>query len=444
MVSPTSLFITHLSGVSHLSLLPWISKLAGEISSTAIDDSSVRMKFLLESADLPPTPVISLPGRKKHEGKKEDDSPNCSMPPACIVVSDVGLGNLLITTAADSNQPHAVELDYTELDAVFTRNGDVDNGPDQDVSDVVPLAPSRETYQPSDLFYGHSRIVDLIDRHGAARRFRNSLSSTGEIRLSEQTLGLLMEAHRVLRSETHTIALAASELFRRCDRLQAEFKEQISEANEAANRVEGALDDDADIYYEYQDHAKSLTDDRGETLDQGTSAKIDRRIQAVYERQRSLEERFSALRRKVQGGALAQGRPLNEKEVGWIQEVGQMGEATLESMDIGSSSYLTVGSSESESPAGGQRAPRDRYRDLMDLRDLLVDRSTEIVDHESEANRQAEKDEPMASMSNSRGEGSSKKSKMMQISAMLEREAAMVEATKERLGVLMEYAGMAA
>lgn len=425
-----------------MSLLPWISKLAGEISSTAIDDSTVRMKFLLESADLPATHVISLPVRKEQDGKEENGPSGSSMPPACTVLSDAGLGNLVLTTTSDSNRPHAVELDHMELDAIFTRNGDVDDGHDQDISDVVPLAPSRETYQPSDLFYGHSRIVDLIDKHGAARRFRNSLSSTGEIKLSEQTLGLLMEAHRVLRSETHTIALAASELFRRCDRLQTEFKEQISEANEAANRVEGALDDDADIYDEYQDHTENLTDDRGETLDQGTSAKIDRRIRAVNERQRSLEERFSVLRRKVQGGALAQGRPLNEKEVGWMQEVGQMGEATLESLDVGRSTYLNVGSSESESPAGGQTAPRDRYRDLMDLRDLLVDRSTEIVDHENEANRRAEKSGPEASMSNSR-EGSNKKSKMMQIGAMLEREAAMVEATKERLGVLMEYAGMA-
>ena len=114
----------------------------------------------------------------------------------------------------------------------------------------------------------------------------------------------MTSAHRILSAETHRLGVAAADLFRRCERLQEEFRDQIRRANEVATRIEGLNGEDADDYGG-RPHARG-------------GARIDERLEAVKKRQDDLISRHELLRRRL---ARAGGRELCDKERAWVMEV---------------------------------------------------------------------------------------------------------------------------
>jgi nucleoporin NUP82 len=218
-------------------------------------------------------------------------------------------------------------------------------------------------------------------RHGKYKRLLQE-----EVRLSPATLTIITEAHKVISEETHRVGTAAAELFRRCEKLQLDLKNHISKAREVAHRIKAITGDDAE---------------EGPVV--AANEKVEERIKAAKERQGELNKRIEEIRRKATKGT---NRELSDKEKAWIDEV-----QTLKNKII-----VQEGVKDSKEPwARFAEVEKLKEKQLEDVRNLEVD------------------GEGVATPQNLKVPSEIRKAKMVQIMGLLDRETALVEATKNRL-----------
>ena len=297
--SQYSFFITHSSGISFISLKPWLESLESELQSTALEGAGFRLGILTQSLSTLRERILS----PRNISDEEDTKPY-AVP---IILQDTNLGYFLLT--ADDNQPQAVILDspYNNFTPAPDRYSSHDYEPEMK---LLTLGPTRSAYQPPDSLWAESSLKTFLDSKVQSRH-KKILKE--EIRLSPATLDLMTEAHRVLSHETHQLGIAAADLFRRCQRLQEEFRDQIRRANEVAGRIESLNGEDADDY---------------DNDEKGRGAKrIEKRLQAVTDKQEALANRHDALRRKL---TRVGGRDLSDSERAWEAEVEKLKREVLE------------------------------------------------------------------------------------------------------------------
>jgi nucleoporin NUP82 len=123
-------------------------------------------------------------------------------------------------------------------------------------------------------------------------------------------LDLVTTAHRVLSAHTNALERAASDLFRRCERLQGEMKDQLRQLSDVAERIKGVTSE--------------IDEDGNRKEGVRNSEALDQRVQAARDRQDQLVQRYDALRKKVLNCG---GRPLSDKEKSWIAEVNALSES---------------------------------------------------------------------------------------------------------------------
>jgi nucleoporin NUP82 len=169
------------------------------------------------------------------------------------------------------------------------------------VEDPLALIPRRAPYQVPAIFYAKSPLENFVEKH-VPHRQRHTLKE--QVRLSPATLDLVTTAHRVLSAHTNALERAASDLFRRCERLQGEIKDQLKQLSDVAERIKGV---------------SSEVDEDG-TRKEGArdGVALDKRLQAAKDKQSELVQRYDTLRKKLLNSG---GRPLSEKEKAWISEV---------------------------------------------------------------------------------------------------------------------------
>ena len=129
------------------------------------------------------------------------------------------------------------------------------------------------------------------------------------MKLSPGMLELMSFAHRVIGMQSLQLENAASELFRRCERMRNELATQVNSMTELAQQL------------------KHLSDNSGEG-EHGDSRREkvpERRINEAKERQKRLVARYEALRRKV-GRVGSAKRELTSKELAWVEEIDTLGE----------------------------------------------------------------------------------------------------------------------
>jgi nucleoporin NUP82 len=198
----------------------------------------------------------------------------------------------------------------------------------------------------------------------------------------------MTEAHKVLSEETHGLATAAAELFRRCEQLQTDLKDQIKKANDVALRVEAITGTDSDDGPVYTNNER-----------------VEQRIEKVQAKQKEITDRINAMKKKVARGT---SQELSDKEKAWAEEV-----KTLESK------ILPGGADQTEKKV---KEPWARYEQAERLRDELLEQVKDIsVDEETVASP------------NIKVPSEIRKAKMNQIMNLLDRESALVEAAKSRL-----------
>ena len=281
-----SFFTTHSKGVFYFSLEPWVESLEKELKNNESLGAHFRMDIIKNGPGALRERILSF-------DQDEDSRPT---PPAtaCLVFEDSDLGYFLLTCT--NNHPHAATLDRPYPSPL----PDSPNDPTDPDLQALTLGPARLPYQPSDAFYVPSSLPTFVKDHVPARHQRMVRE---EIRLSTATLDLMTAAHRVLSGETHRLGLAAADLFRRCERLQEELRDQIKRASEVALRTGRIVGDDSADYLD------------GSKRQRGGS--VDERLEKVRRRHEELAARHEALRRKFNRCG---GSALSEKEKAWFRE----------------------------------------------------------------------------------------------------------------------------
>ncbi|KAI9837835.1 MAG: hypothetical protein M1819_006769 [Sarea resinae] len=380
-----SLFISHENGLSFISFLPWIANLEGELQSVGGAGSEFRIERFTEGPKSLYERVLSL--GSKYDEKLGHTSEEIS---GCIVLEDSDLGYFLL--AVSGEQPQALQFDVAGP-RPLTDEGE---GLSMSFEATIEALPTpRSAYQPPASLWSPSELPTFLETH-VHDRHRRMLRE--EIRLSSAILELITEAHRLLSNETYRLGVAAADLFRRCERLQDEFRDQIRRAREVKYLIEKEIGDDVD------------TCNDNELL--GGNSRIDQRIEGISARQVELVARHDSLRRKI---AHLDGRALSDKEQLWIQEMQKMASAIIPPEDRNSD--------DDDHESVDQKSAA--WRRLRELRDVMED----LVPQAKEAANDGECDEN----GTFKVPPAIRKAKESQIMGMLERESALIEATQSRL-----------
>ncbi|KAI9808518.1 MAG: hypothetical protein M1827_007223 [Pycnora praestabilis] len=384
-LSKYSFFITHGNGVTYLSLSPWIVRLESELQNAGDAGASFRMEVFMEGSKTLRESILYIP---KDEDRKEpieaDQSSDLS---GCLVFQDSDLGYFLLTVA--STQPYTVTLDQPNQNSLHETNGVSTERYESEMKALV-LSQPRSVYSAPASLWSHSALPTFLDTHVPTRHKRTMKE---EIRLSTATLDLMTEAHRVLSQETHQLGIAAADLFRRCERLQDEFRDQIRRANDVAYTVDQITGDDAD--------------DLGENDRPRGNAGLEQRVENVMSRQTDLNARADMLRRKL---ARSGGKDLSEKEQAWASEVDRM---ELSILDEGHDDKTEHQLSNSL---------RQRYEGVTQLKE-------DLLSQVNNATKEAHPD----GVENVKLPSELRKAKVAQVMGLLHRESALVDAAQNRL-----------
>ncbi|KAL2872626.1 uncharacterized protein BJX67DRAFT_339958 [Aspergillus lucknowensis] len=285
-------FVTTSHSVVFVSLASWIQRLEAELQSDDTAGSGFRLQILCEGNAAVLEPIIQV----------EDAHSSGSQPfhlPASLVYHDYDLGYLVLTSHASN--PFAAVLKEPDYFPSFS----LESNTQSSGSPTIP--PHRPPYQVPSILYSDSPLEFFVDKH-VPHRYRSSLREP--VLLSPATLDLIAAAHRILSAHTNALERAASDLFRRCERLQGELRDQLGQISDVADRIKGV--------------SSEIGEDGERRVGSKSSTVLDKRLQAAKDKQTELVGRYEALRNKVLKSG---GRPLSEKESSWIAEVETLSES---------------------------------------------------------------------------------------------------------------------
>lgn len=378
VTSRYSFFITHASGVTFVSLSPWVFRLESELRNTSSSGADFRIDLLVKGQNSIRQRVISRSHNKSETPTALSES---------IVIRDPELGYFLLTSSPTRAVAVSFEIpeDYEELSRSRSPTYDVEPEPQP-----LLLCAPREIYYPASTFSTQSNLPALLED---LRRSKYKRMINESVKLSPATLTIMTDAHKVLSEETHRISTAAAELFRRCEKLQLELSDQIKRANEVAVRVEDVI---------------SNRDDADDSLPGGNEG-LETRIQQANDRQKDLVERMENLKKKYAKGA--HGRPLSDKEKMWFQEVTTLEENLLPK--------------QGDSFSGDAKGSWRRFEDAKELMSELLEQVNALAPISKEGNDDSNNTVNVPSQV--------RKHKVAQVMKLLEREQALVEGTKNRL-----------
>lgn len=291
-----SFFVTTASNVVHFSMSSWVQRLESELQAEDTSGSAFRLQVLCSG---------NVAQREKIlEASDVDVTTQKENLAASLVFYDFDLGYLLLTY--HPSHPYAAVMDSP--DDAFSATMELrtyDYKNDAEPSPV--LAPRRAPYQVPAILYAKSPLDAFVEKY-VPHRQRHLLKE--QVRLSPATLDLVATAHRVLAAHTNALERAASDLFRRCERLQGEMKDQLKQLSDVAERIRGV--------------SSEIGEDGNRKEGSRDGAALDKRLQAAKDKQSELVQRYEALRKKVLNSG---GRPLSEKEKAWVSEVNALSES---------------------------------------------------------------------------------------------------------------------
>lgn len=440
VTSAARTFVTHSAGVAQLDISAFQNKLAQELNGEGESGVDFRMGMLVENTQSTCEQCITSDDRTTPTTTHNDTI-------VCTNLYDPDLGHLVLTSS--SGQPSAVTLDTTSLDLDLLQTTTTDDFDLAAELQHLNIA-QRPAYQPSPTFWTPSTLFTFLDDHVHSRN-RGSLRN--EIRLSPASLDILMTVHRSLSTETHKLGLAAADLFARCTRLQDEFQKQIESAREAVERIDAVTRPEG----EYEDE--------GEGADVSVRENVEMRLHGVRTTQEALMIRYEEVRRKV---SRLNRRPFSEREREWKGEVERLGSLVLEDVDgvdrVGGTETEVVvdadavaeGEQSADAEASSleqnlviQPETAQRFDEISHLREKLLEQYSE---HKAELERKAYQND-----GNGNGNGNimdadmtekekeafglsvaldRRRARAVEVEMLLERQAAMIEAAREKLGRL--------
>lgn len=296
--------MTHNYGVSHLSFSSLAKRLEHEIVNGTTAGSELRLDVIAETATTSAQRVLNVE-------QSDEEAERVKGLPASVLFENLGPGDVLLTTVR--REPMAATIDISGVPSNPALGFSVTEDIDPNAKEVM-LWKRRPTYEPSpDLSIEPPLgLLAELQRHGRAKR-----PLTDEVMFSQGTLTLLTRAHTALSKHTHSLGMAAAELFRQCERMLEEFRDQVKNVKEVAYRVESVVDEDG-------------PDNDDGSFKIGGEEGIRRRIDQARSKQADLVRRYDALQRKE--AALGKG-VVSEKEEAWTAELQEVESAVIEPDD---------------------------------------------------------------------------------------------------------------
>ena len=266
VTSRYSFYITHPSGITYISLAPWVFRLESELQGDSEAGSEFRINLLINSQASTRERLYNSPAQS-----------DAQLPlSAAVAIRDPDLGYFLLS--ATPFEPIALIFDPPEDDFVPIQSNSPSFSQDAEVKPLEFFEP-RPVYRPSHAFDESSALPRFIEK---LRTSRHKAIMNQEIRLSPLTLQLFTEAHQILSDETHRLGVAASEVFRRVEAITGEDQTEPGEEPESSNTA------------------------------------IERRLEYAKEKGETLSRRLERLRKTVNK---ATNRELSKKEQDWVKEV---------------------------------------------------------------------------------------------------------------------------
>lgn len=393
VTSRYSFFVTHTSSVTFISLSPWIFRLESELQGKGEIGANLRIDLLATAQSSTRERLIT-----HHSSSDPQPYPLA----ASTLIRDPDLGYFLLTATAHEALALSLEVPDAQYRARHFSSGSETSETDQ----PLLLCAPRPVYQPPHAFEANSAAPSLLSRlrHSKYKRLIQE-----PIRLSPATLNVMTDAHTVLGDETHRLSTAAAELFRRCEQLQVDLREQIARANEVASRVEAVVGDDVE-----------------DQNTPGGNEGLELRIKRAEGRQKELTERLDKMRKKITKNM---NRPLSDKEAAWVAEVGTLSPAVLKETPESSSSVSdhALSTRRRRNPAGQSKQPWLRYQEVQELKEELLESARRVVDAEEatvEGRTQRERIRVPVDV---------RRMKVAEVWGLLDRETALVEAARARL-----------
>lgn len=283
-------FLTTANNVAFISLSSWVQRVQTELESEDTSGSAFRLNVLCDGSIALRELIIQM---NENEISATDEPNHLS---TSLVFSDYDLGYLLLTYRGSS--PQAAILDEP-LHASLPSISDSSRLEHDAYTQLIK--PRRAPYQVPAIFYAENPLGNFIEEN-VPHRHRASLRE--QVRLSPATLDLVAAAHRVLSTHTGALERAAADLFRRCERLRGEMREQLERIASIAERIKNV--------------SSTIGEDGQRKEGSRSEEALSRRLETAKARQEQLVQRYNGLKNKI---SKLGGRPLSEKEKAWVVEV---------------------------------------------------------------------------------------------------------------------------
>jgi len=372
VTSRYNFYVTHHAGIISISLTNWIFRLEKELTGESEAGTDFRVGLIVNS-------------QSSREKLYAQSTADIAVPLAsAVALHDPDVGYFLLS--ATPFDPIALTLDSPDIDLAPLRQ---QSPVLEDEFQPAPLEfyEPRPVFNPSHAFDQTSALPTLLER---LRTSRHKTVVGQEVRLSPLTLSIFTDAHKVLSDETYRLGVAAAEVFRRCEVLQTELRQQVDKANAVkikVDQISGAYREDGPDNEMYDD-----------------------RLKQAQERQVQLIKRLETLRKMV---GKSTSRDLSAKERLFIDEVDSMAASVTEP-------------EEGKGSKDGQSV--ELWRRLEDARSLKEELSSEV----DAINRSSVVQSPSRS-AEMRIPQDIRRTKLQQVQNLLSRETALVEAVTSRL-----------
>ncbi|RKU41261.1 hypothetical protein DL546_004291 [Coniochaeta pulveracea] len=384
-------FVTQSTGITFVSLSSWVFRLESELQSESEAGSKFRIDLLAKG---------NGSTREKVFVQKRDFYPLA----ACASLRDPDLGYFILS--ATSNNAVAVFFDVPE-DEFATRSRPLSSSAmyeeedDEERQALTIWEPRPYFHAPGALNEG-SRLPQFVDHLKAGPR-RPLMQQ--EVRMSPVTLEIFTDTHKLVSAELDPLNTAVAELFRKCEALQAELREQIGKTNEVRQRVEAISGEDV-----------------GGEEPVSEAVRIQTRLERARSRQEELAQRMERVKSKL---GKSSSRELSDYERAWMSEV-----KALESTILGTGEMAAQSTSKT-------KPPLKRLEEIERLKAELAAQVSRLQPLSSDGQHDKDKgeDRPGSPGPNNgvKVPVDIRKAKYAQVRMMLERESALVEGVKTRL-----------
>lgn len=467
VTSRYSLYITHPGGITNISLSSWVFRLEQELQESTDTGADFRVRQLVTGENTQ---------RQRVYTHNRDEALA-----TCTTLLDPDLGYFLLS--ATEHSPVAICFESPESDDIgfggaasglgSSQSGNTTNpggfqtaaarSAAEEAEDKAVLAldfwKARPAFETPPELYVNS---ELSQARNMLFSSRFQMLQHQEVRLSLATLTILTNAHKLVGRETGRLNHAAAQMFTKLEDLPIHLREQVESTYTLKRRIDMIAGEDQGA-------------DDGEDAGLTDDVRLRQRLQQAQDRHKELTERMERLRRTF---GRASARPLSDKERVWSQEVQALDtslQKAASDSDSNSNTAITKRSSAAASPSKaaseiGLRVVQIRslWDDLHKQADTIVqknggvkaDLGTSTDDVKSSiaslvsVNSGTSTPSPPASVTGSAAGGADstnstnntnksrhglqipadvRKAKMAQVTKLLERETAMVEAVTERL-----------